>query len=542
MRLSCSRTRRAPWLAALLVSFLAACGGGGGGGGSDPSPPAADNSWLSFSPRQLEADGYADESRVLRVTATSSRTIDGVVNVGIIDARGVLDPAGTTIRLLTPLSYEAEMRVALGLAAGTYSGNFEVRLCRDNPITCAQPIAGSPWLVPYRLVVRAATNLTPLQPLAGAGAWTTYQGNAAHTGYVDAQVDAAQFGRRWAAPVQAGSIAVEGGRVITSPPSNRTGAVIALAEHDGAEQWRYGGQEFYSGVGTGGGRAWLTTSFPADFAGTFLRSLDLASGATGPSVELAQFQQGPRYAPVVADGSVFIAADRSTTVARHSLGDAREQWRAMFGYPFVPNAIRWTPAVRDGRAVMFDYSRLWIADAASGDILGSIDGPNTTPRPSTGELFGAPVLGPAARAYVSTYYTGGGVQYDSGRLAAFDLASRTLLWHTGTTVRSNPVLVGGVLYVVVGNGSLQATDAATGAALWTWTPPASPAPPSAPGPDQPLVVVGNHAFVGVAGTTHAIDLRSRTSVWQYPAAGPMAVSANGVLFIAADRLHAINLR
>jgi outer membrane protein assembly factor BamB len=547
-----------PLLIATFVLLLSACGGGGGGGGDSSPPQSGDNSWLSFAPRELDADAYADEARVLRVTATSSRTIDGVINVGIIDTRGVLDPNRTVVRALSALSYEAEMRLATTLSAGTYTGSVEVRLCRDNPVTCAQPIAGSPWLVPYRFVVRAAVNLTPLAPLAGAGAWGTYQGNAAHTGYVDSQVQPAQFSRRWAVALEAGSLAVDGGRVVTAPPSNRSGAIVTLAEHDGAELWRYGGQEFYSGAGVGGGQVWFMNRPYTDFAGTFLRSLDLASGAPGPWRELSQFNQSPRYAPVVDGGAVFIASDRANTIARHRASDAAEQWRALFDYPYAQPALRWTPALADGRAVMFDYQTLWIADAATGALQGSIAGPNSRNGQSgTWEVFGAPVLGPGARAYVSAYYSGNGTAYDSGRLAAFDLANRSLLWHTGTTVRSNPVLVGNVLYVQVTGGALQAHDAATGALLWRWdaplpptsggsNPPPPPPPPSASGsggPDRPLVVVGNIAFVGLDDTTHAVNLTTRQSVWQYAASGPMAVSANGVLYIAAPtRLHAINLR
>lgn len=528
--------RRSLLLPVLAGLALAGCGGGGGGGGAGGP---VDNSWLSFSPATTELTTYAGESTVFRITATSSKTISGVVNVGIVDARGVVE---RMVSLSSPsaLVYVVDLQTAATTAAGDYSGNLEVRLCRDTPTVCSQPVEGSPWQVPYRIKVQAATNLSTLAPLAGAPAWTTYQGNAAHTGYVAATVQPSAFNRRWALPLAAGSMAVEGGRVFVTPPEGQLGQIRALSEADGSEQWRFGDNRFFTGVASGGGRVWFMHE---DIFGNFktLQGLDAATGQAQASAELSAFSRGPRLAPVVIDGSVFFASDDSSTITRSDAGSAATQWRTFFGASKPAN--RWSPAVGGGRALVFDYHRLWLADAATGAVQGSIDGPNVADGISgIWEVSGAPVIGSGSLVYVSAYYTGGGIADDSGRLVAFNVDSRTVAWNVGTTVRSNPVLVGNVVYVSVTGGALQAHDAATGALLWRWDAPAGAASTNAR-PNQPLIVVGNHAFIGLAGTTHAIDLGTRQSVWTYPASGPMAVSANGTLFIAGSgRLHAINLR
>lgn len=513
-----------------------------------------DKSWLSFSPATSEVTSYAGESVAFRILASASKPVEGVVNIGIIDSRGVIEPS-VALTYAAP-QYLAELRTAASLSAGTYSGNLEVRLCRDDPRVCAQPVAGSPWQVPYRFTILAASNLSALTPLAGAGAWTTYQGNAAHTGFVNATVQASGFNRRWVVPATVGSLAVDDGRVLITPPDNRAGAVVALAERDGTEQWRYGGNAFMGGVAAANGNVWLTSQSLSDPTQTTrLLKLEAGTGRVLGTTDLSQFSLSPRLAPVVSDGGVFFASDSASTISRHREADGAQQWRALFNYPYAQPAYRWTPAVGSGRAVMFDYHRLWWADTATGAMQGPIEGPNSAPGISgVWEVSGAPVLGPGSLVYVSAYYTGNGIAYDSGRLVAFDLSRSALAWNVGTTVRSNPVLAGNVVYVAVTGGALQAHDSTTGALLWRWDVPAAPvlppslAPPSVPpfissGPNQPLLVVGQLAFMGYGNVTYAIDLSTRQSVWQYPAAGPMAVSANGTLFIGTEtQLHAINLR
>ena len=84
---------------------------------------------------------------------------------------------------------------------------------------------------------------------------------------------------------------------------------------------------------------------------------------------------------------------------------------------------------------------------------------------------------------------------------------------------------------------LDARSPSSGELQWSWT-----APGAAYGSPH-LVVVGNLAFFGVGNTTYAIDLTTRQSVWSYPLAGPLAVSANGVLYISGtETLVGIDLR
>ncbi|MCE4557026.1 PQQ-binding-like beta-propeller repeat protein [Roseateles cellulosilyticus] len=542
--------------------LLAACGGGGGGGANGGgsgggTSGGVDNSWLSFSPTVSEVTAYAGESTSFTITATSSKVIDGVFNLAVIDGRGVVS-TDLDVRNPSPLTYTASLKVASTLAAGTYEGRFEVRLCRDVPTTCAQPIAGSPWQVPYKITVQPVSNLTPLTSLTGAAGWSTYQGNAAHTGFVDASVSASNFNRRWVRDIMAGAVSTDSGRVFVSGPENRSLPLRALSEHDGSDLWQLStAKVLISGPASAGGKVWVLAQ-PTDFgsAGWEFWAIDAATGTQLTRAPLdSDVFQSPRLAPVPDGGSVYFAADTGISIGRRSQSDGKPEW---LHFAYSNRIERWTPTVGGGWAMVFDLGSLHVTDLATGTQSFDIQGPKPLSGSGVWRANGAPALGPNGLAYATAYNTPFGSQYGAGQLVAFDLNARSVRWSSSlNTVRSNPVLARGVVYVTLDSRTLLAVDAATGAELWRWDVPKPAVDPSAPtsvpgsyGPDAPLLVVGDYAFMGVDQMTYAVDLRTHKLAWQYPLSGQMAVSANGVLFISSDqngvgnvsKLVAINLR
>lgn len=141
---------RASLAAAACAAFLmVGCGGGGG--------DAPNTYQLSFDKTTLQATGTVGTSSSVEVTAELDRTVAQTVNVAIIDAKGVFSPS---VQLL-PLSatrYRVTLRLNAALPAGRHQGTLQVRLCLDNPYVCAQPLAGSPWSLPYDITVTPATN------------------------------------------------------------------------------------------------------------------------------------------------------------------------------------------------------------------------------------------------------------------------------------------------------------------------------------------------------------------------------------------------
>lgn len=164
---------------AVLMATLTACGGGGGGastggGGTTPVVTPA----LSFSPDTVRASVNAGSSLTLNVVAAVARPaeVTGTVYASVVDSAGVLQPNPQLVRD-SDSQYHAVLQTAPGLAVGSYSGNFSVRLCRDSG--CASQFPGSPVSLPYSLQIVPADQPTFTATPATALAGTTHLGGAA---------------------------------------------------------------------------------------------------------------------------------------------------------------------------------------------------------------------------------------------------------------------------------------------------------------------------------------------------------------------------
>ena len=147
--------------AASLILLLSACGGGGGNGsisgGTTSEPPVG----MTFYPATAKTSLALGSAPEIQIDAFLSRPISGVINVAIVDTQGVIKPelnlaptAGTMQR--------AWITVSPLLMPGVHSGSLEVRLCRDDPVVCRTPIAGSPWYLPYEFTVSTpSATVTP---------------------------------------------------------------------------------------------------------------------------------------------------------------------------------------------------------------------------------------------------------------------------------------------------------------------------------------------------------------------------------------------
>lgn len=137
-----------------LAGLLASCGGGGGGS----TPPYQ----LSFSPGTLATSYAQGTSQAVSVTATLDRTVSQTVNVAIVDSTGVIEPT-VQLAALTQTSYQATLTTQSTLSVGEHVGTLQVRLCYDNPATCASPLPGSPFSLPYTFTVTAPVVLPAAQ-------------------------------------------------------------------------------------------------------------------------------------------------------------------------------------------------------------------------------------------------------------------------------------------------------------------------------------------------------------------------------------------
>ena len=194
-------------LTAVLGTAVTACGGGGSGGGGGGNNGGgtdvpAGSPALTFNPATVRATINAGTSLTLNVMAAVNRPADfanaTTIVASVTDSAGVIQPSAQLIRD-SDTQYHAILQSAPGLAAGTYNGNFNVRLCRDSG--CASQFPGSPMLLPYSFQVvpagQATFSATPTVTLAG----TVHLGGAAPAA-VDVAI--AGEGRGWTVAAGAG--------------------------------------------------------------------------------------------------------------------------------------------------------------------------------------------------------------------------------------------------------------------------------------------------------------------------------------------------
>jgi len=159
----------------VLAAILSACGGGGGNtsstsgtgntGGQTIPPAVSNDKCLTLNPTPLNLTLKQGEGGRATVTATANCDFPDIVNVAIVDNKGVL--SGSTISVLSKYTYRATLSIQPALPAGIHEGIIEVRLCKDDPLSCRQPHAGSPWKLPYKIDV-----MMPISWSVGSGSTT----------------------------------------------------------------------------------------------------------------------------------------------------------------------------------------------------------------------------------------------------------------------------------------------------------------------------------------------------------------------------------
>lgn len=208
-------------LAATLL--LAGCGGGGGGGG--------DALTLTLTPATVNRTFFEDEPATFSVLGAVSGTVDGLVNVLIVDSVGVIQP-NVSVQQIGD-DYEATFTTATGLAAGSYVGEIAIRLCGSLPPTCSPQYGSRSFAYNFTVQARPTPVISSLQPapaLAGSPDFTltvngsnffpasavSWDGSAVPTTYVS--------GTELQASISAARITNGGTRSITVATGSRISA------------------------------------------------------------------------------------------------------------------------------------------------------------------------------------------------------------------------------------------------------------------------------------------------------------------------------
>jgi hypothetical protein len=532
------------YLAAAVASlFLAACGGGGSGSpvGSTPTgpvtptppPPPAVQPPYTVSPSPLTAKYVAGYPATILAGATQTTAFVGIAYIKVSADSSVIESVQA--------SASADGRVAVtvqtsgSVAPGHYAGNVTVNVCKDP--NCASQLDGAPFKVPYVIDVvspeggAAMSNAPALAPLAGAGDWSGFQANAAHTGLVPVTLNPSAFTVRWKyeAPAVNGKqmtisdIATGNGQLYfsTGPywdASSQGHQLFALKEQDASRAW----------VHDFGGLRTATTNPPGFSAGkvliaagsqesTAMFAFDAANGTQLFSTPMTS--QWEHYlAPVVVGGSIYSEGGGYGGMYAFDAGTGAQKW-----FTGLSQVDGWTPAVDANYAYVYLGGQLQVLDRLTGASVSKFQGTESGwPNGLT------PMLGAQNSVIVA----------GRTKLAAFD-TTKGLRWEVAGNYHPGPAYADKLIYVFRNESlALEARNEADGSLVWSWTPPQGAETSS-----NNILLTNNLVFLSTDKATYAIDRTTHAPVWTYPFAGKLSMSANGILYIN-DRssILAVNLK
>jgi hypothetical protein len=461
------------------------------------------------------------------VQANASPFVSGPYYVSVKDASGTfstiaslgyLDPTKNYLLLQT--------QVVSSLAPGTYTGSVQLTICND--AACQYPVVGSPVTMPFNVTIAPApvnAGLTILTAWPSVAGWATYQGNDSHTGYVPVTLDPTRFANRWAwsTPSSAtdanalSTLTVAGGQVYIDSGS----VLYALKEFDHSTLWSHDFSNIvYAGVETAalnppavsGANVYISTSAQT---ATYMFGLTANNGAVlFQSPFAAQWEH--YLAPAISNGIVYTDGGEyggmyafDGTIGTQNFFASEQQ------YDY------WSPAVDASFAYAYTGGTLNWVDKTNGVSVGSIV--DSTWSWAGYDMHGAPVLG-AANSVICINVG----NQNANSLLDFNTSTNTLAWSSVGPYGGNPAYASGNIYATNKTPMrLEARSEATGALLWSWSPPTS----SETSYVGDVLLTNNLVFLSTNTTIYAIDTTTHQSVWSLPTSGYLALSEYGVLYV-----------
>ncbi|MDP1027369.1 PQQ-binding-like beta-propeller repeat protein [Sphingomonas sp. KR1UV-12] len=516
-----TRSRAAALCLGLALASCGSDGGGSSGGGvavvpaPSPSPTVAASSLsVSLTPMQSNLRGYDDNSDVaLTIEATrAGTTTDAVIPDVQYDRTKLSIPDG--IEAGSDGRYTIRAHTARGLALGRYSGELTFRLCRD--AGCASVYPGTTQTASYTLDVSMRE-------------WSMFQRNPAHTGYVHASFSPAAFRRAWewapAAYRLSPASSHDGMAMVTAYNRDGTTSVHALDIATGAQRWGYnlGQVHFASGPAIGNGRVFLTTMTVSSDENRIV-TLDAATGEFRSPVMLFSAQWSFFLPPTPFDTSLYMSAGyQGNTVYGFDIA-AQTQWSVA-----GEGAGIWdgeTPAVDDRYAYYYAGKAMVLIDRRTGQVKEAMADPFF--QGSGSSYYGAPILAPSSGLVLA--YAGTRGSASSSPLAAWAPGSG-LRWRSADAYVTTPAVTNGMIYLARNQPSrLDALREASGAPVWSWTPPADERFIGNTIATDTLVFVSTDKAVYAI----AIDDPAHPVAWSAPTPGAMAITADGTLLVTQE--------
>lgn len=341
-------------------------------------------------------------------------------------------------------------------------------------------------------------------------AWTTYQGDAKHTGRVDIMLDTSNFKQRWnkLLPLTTSQPGAAGDGYIFF---NNAGVLYAVDARSGETRWtqtlpaKYS-LNIYNQPAYADGIVYVQTGGYSD---AFLWAFNAVDGALVFQSPLNDLDDS-FYAPTIVDGTVYIGGGNYGGMYAFDAKTGQEKWWQTLG-----QFDQFTPAVSGNYAIAYTggYSpQLTVADRLTGNVSFGIADPGFIGSGwNGGSMHLAPVV---AGDYVLANY--------NGRLVAFNLASKQLVWELKPGFSSQPV-VKGDRFFIINNGVLETRTIVDGALV-------SSISGSTGFIGNPLVT-NNLLFIRDVQNTYAYQLDTGARAWTLAGKSGGFLMAEGALVI-----------
>lgn len=483
-----------------------------------PAPPVA-----VITPSPLTATIEAQDPFRITITAdVAAGLYVGAFRVD--DPQGFFD-AAVTVSAVNGQRYTLTLSAPPKNVDGTYTGTINLQACGSDCAYSPQ-LPGSPVQIPYTITVTPFVPLPPVPTASGLPEWETHQGNTGHTGFVPVTLDPSRFAPRWTwslpagtsgtlSPVTAGS----GKVVIVASGFFSTAFLFALNEANGSIAWRhdFGSIFAVNHPATAGGRVFVASSGHTD---TFMWAFDLADGTQLFRTPFAS--QWEHYlAPAFRNGFVYTNGGSFGGMYAFKATTGVQKWFANLGQYDL-----WSPAVDDHNAYAYTGAEFAAIDLLTGARVFSIADPAFNWLGYS--LNMSPVLpGDGSVLLVNGIYS----TPHPNQLTRYDVASASERWRVDGNFTSDPVVAGGVVYVLdASDNQLEARDQGTGTLLWSWRA-SNPQETTITGN---LLLTQNLIFLCTSAATYAIDLSTHQAVWSAPVTGALAMSSNRVLYIVTS--------
>lgn len=525
-----------------LLLLASACGGGGEStdGGTvvvppaptptptpTPTPPTLDVA-LSRVAVDLSVTTRQSARSTFTATYTGSSSMPVVPDVTVSGDYVALAKAPVGRDGL----FEVTIKSLASAPKGQSSANVTFRLCTS--ADCATVYPGSTKQLPVKLTV-------------GDANWSTFQGDAGHTGYLPASYSTASFADAWTitTPYAPSGVAARPGSVFFNV-AHTDGHVYthAVSTASGATLWAYD-------VG-GGSYAASRRPYAPSYANDRVASMPSNSTSSANPLQVINATTGgyvsaPNYDAQHSDGSAVTAVGDELFFASGYYGNVVFAANAISGDRLWRTEATGSYGgyVMEGESVAVDENYVYFFKGGSLVVLGR-DGALVKALENQffsknglsyfGGYQGAPVLDGNGRifTFIDNYSYS-----QSLPLAAFSLTADRAIWRTSYSYTGQPAVRGNRLFAIRSSSRIvDLIDVATGLVSGSI---------DVGGPVNltgNVVLTDSHLFVSSATTTYAVDLNdsSYPVVWRTSFGGELALTPDGYLTISTSTgLHAVKL-